>query len=253
MGSGSSGNSCFVSSGNTHIVIDAGFSAAELERRIEAIGSSIRELSAIVVSHEHDDHIKGVSVLSRRFRLPVYGSEKMMEASSLEKKRIFAFEPVRTGEEFRIGDLEFHPFPVPHDAEDPFGFLVYAHGFKLGYVTDLGFVPGYVKEYLKDSHVLVLESNHDVDLLKAGPYPWPLKQRILGKFGHLSNDALAGFLEDLDMSSCEHLFLAHLSQINNDPVLALDCSKSVLKNKETCSAAIHLTYQERPSAVARLW
>jgi phosphoribosyl 1,2-cyclic phosphodiesterase len=220
---------------------------------MEALGFKTKDLDAVVLSHEHDDHIRGVSVFSRKHKLPVIGSGRMYAETPLGKAKLFGFEAVTSGETFRVGDLEFHPFPVPHDAEDPFGFIVKVDGFKLGYATDLGFVPALVREYLRDCHILVLESNHDVEMLKAGPYPWPLKQRILSKFGHLSNEALATFLGDLDMCGCAHLFLAHLSKTNNDPAVARRSAQSALHNKNNCKTELHLTYQDRPSAVVNLY
>jgi phosphoribosyl 1,2-cyclic phosphodiesterase len=253
LGSGSSGNSCFLSSGGTNVLIDTGFSAIELERRMEALGFKTKDLDAVILSHEHEDHIRGVSVFSRRHKLPVIGSGRMFEETPFGKVKLFGFEAVTSGREFQVGDLVFRPFPVPHDAEDPFGFIVKVHGFKLGYVTDLVFVPALVREALTDCHVLVLESNHDVEMLKAGPYPWPLKQRILSKFGHLSNEALAAFLDELDLSGCAHLFLAHLSRTNNDPGIARRSAQSALQNKNNCRTELHLTYQDRPSAVVNLY
>jgi phosphoribosyl 1,2-cyclic phosphodiesterase len=222
LGSSSAGNSTLLVAGATRVLVDAGFSARETKQRLHAIGEDISQISAIVITHEHSDHIRGAPVLARSLNIPVFVSQRALESwqdikngDAVETNRCIAAE-----QSFHIGDLTFHPFAVPHDAAETFAFTIEADGIKVGLVTDLGYIPQMVAQHLKGCDVLILEANHDLEMLRIGPYPWSLKQRVMSRHGHLSNDEMARFLrEDFD-GRAEHILLAHLSQKNNHPEIA---------------------------------
>ena len=216
LASGSKGNAVYISDGNTSILIDAGLSGIELQRRLASRGLAAEELDAIIVTHEHNDHVRGVGILSRRFKLPVYINQKTEKASP-QLGRLHDIRPFECGTTFKIRNLAVHPFSVSHDAEDPAGFTVGQNGTTLGIATDLGIVTSMVKEHLKRCALLVLEANHDPQMLETGPYPWPLKQRIQSRVGHLSNTESKKLLNELQHENLQHIILAHLSEINNTP------------------------------------
>jgi phosphoribosyl 1,2-cyclic phosphodiesterase len=221
LASGSRGNATYLSDGKTAILIDAGLSGVEIQRRMAAKGLDPQDLDAILVSHEHSDHIQGVGVLSRRFGLTVYISEETRQVSGTVLGRLTAVRPFTCGDGFRIGSLAVHPFSISHDAEDPAGFTIASNGIKIGVATDLGIVTGVVKSHLTACDILILEANHDTRMLIDGPYPWPLKQRIRGRSGHLSNEDTALLLESLHHEGLAHVILAHLSEENNTPDKAI--------------------------------
>ena len=220
LGSGSRGNAIYVSDGATSILIDAGFSAREIDRRMRHRGLDPAGLSAILLTHEHTDHVRGVERLVRRHRLPVYlTAGTRQEAASLhELPEIYSFA---CGSEFRINTLAIHPFSISHDARDPAGFTIGANGSRIGVATDLGHVTSLVREHLRGCRLLIVEANHDVDMLRDGPYPWFLKQRIRSRTGHLSNQESCRLLDDILHSGLEQVILAHLSETNNTPEKAL--------------------------------
>ena len=221
LASGSKGNSIYISDGHTSILLDAGLSGVEIERRLKIAGHQPENINAIVVSHEHSDHIKGVGILSRRFKLPVYISRETRKCSgdivgNLPKTVLF-----QCGTTFRINTLTVRPFSLSHDAADPAGFILSSGDIKIGIATDLGVATSMVKTHLKDCNALILEANHDPDMLINGPYPWPLKQRVKGKTGHLSNFDSGALLKELLHENLTHVILAHLSETNNTPEKAL--------------------------------
>jgi phosphoribosyl 1,2-cyclic phosphodiesterase len=220
LGSGSRGNAIYVSDGATSILIDAGFSAREIDRRMRHRGLDPAGLSAILLTHEHTDHVRGVERLVRRHRLPVYlTAGTRQEAASLhELPEIYSFA---CGSEFRINTLAIHPFSISHDARDPAGFTIGANGSRIGIATDLGCVTALVREHLRGCRMLIVEANHDVDMLRDGPYPWFLKQRIRSRTGHLSNQESCRLLDEILHSGLEQVVLAHLSETNNTPEKAL--------------------------------
>lgn len=237
LSSGSKGNAIYVSGGSTSILIDAGLSGIEIERRLASREIPPESLDAIIVSHEHSDHIQGVGVLSRRFDLPVYISRKTEIAANQmgSVKDITYFE---CGSPFQIKDLTLHPFSVSHDAEDPAGFTVGQNGSKIGIATDLGHLTAMVKEHLKDCSLLVLEANHDIDMLIDGPYPWPIKQRIRSRTGHLSNESAKKLLAEILHDRLEQVILSHLSEVNNTPQKALSViGQAFTKSKTKLSVA----------------
>ena len=220
LASGSRGNSIYVSDGDTSILVDAGLSGVEIERRMASRGLSPGDLDAIVVSHEHEDHIRGVGILSRRFNLPVYVNNGALKAEPPQLRHIRR-QPFRCGSPFKINTLTFHPFSISHDAADPAGFTIHLRNRKIGIATDLGIVTAMVREHLNACDLLILEANHDPDMLINGPYPWHLKQRVKGRTGHLSNQDTRALLEDIGHHRLQHVILAHLSETNNTPEKAL--------------------------------
>lgn len=221
LSSGSKGNSIYISDGATSVLVDAGLSGIEIERRMRSKGLSPEDLDAIVVSHEHADHIHGVGVLSRRFAVPVYISRKTYKAASPFLGKIEEFRTFECGLSFMIDNISFHPFSVSHDAEDTSGFTVSKNSTKIGIATDLGIATAMVKEHLKKCSVLILEANHDPDMLANGPYPWPLKQRIKSRTGHLSNEESKALLQEIQHGNLEHVILSHISETNNTPERAM--------------------------------
>jgi phosphoribosyl 1,2-cyclic phosphodiesterase len=230
LGSGSSGNSTLVSDGVTNILVDAGLSGREIARRLEEYGLSPEKISAIVVSHDHGDHCRGVAPFVKNLNIPVFMTAAAFEASGIKvdpsKRR--AISP---GESFEIGGIAVTGFSVPHDAVDPLGFVLEKDGVRVGIALDLGFMSNLVIERLKGCAGIVLESNHDMAMLKAGPYPWALKQRVMSRSGHLSNDAVAQYLACGFDGTAAHLVLAHLSKNNNLPDLALLSAQKALEDR----------------------
>ncbi len=229
--SGSGGNAVYVGTDNTKILIDAGLSGAKITAEMEKIGVRPSELRAILVTHEHADHIGGVGVLSRRYHLPVYASLGTWAAMSGKLGMIDAgcrieFE---TGEDFSIGDLDIRPFPIPHDAADPVGYAVSAAGAMAAIATDIGAVRESWLREVENADILLLEANHDVDTLKAGRYPYELKRRILGSRGHLSNDDAGAAAAELVRRGVRSIVLGHLSGENNFPELAYASVACVLE------------------------
>ncbi len=187
LGSGSGGNSTLVYSDSSALLVDAGFSCREIERRLGLVSFSPDKIRAILITHEHGDHIRGAALFSRKYGVPVYLTEGTANADrSLEKGDNLRF--IRPEGDFAAGDLEIHPFSVPHDAADPVAYLVSNGGRRAMVMTDLGHVTVRAVERTRTANLVVVESNHDVELLKIGPYPWSLKERVGGKLGHLSND-----------------------------------------------------------------
>jgi phosphoribosyl 1,2-cyclic phosphodiesterase len=319
LASGSKGNSTVISGGQTRILVDAGLSCRELFRRMKLAGEDPATLDAILITHEHQDHVTGLSVTARKLGIPVYFTEpthrawmrwltprrQMTYAQWLEQCRkqaaerqaeadaaaeegepddaeaeaapsstagpaaepsaeaapgsqpslkddptwLPAVEYFQAGQTFRIGDMEVSPFTTPHDAADPVGFVLSAEGVRIGFVTDLGYISPNVKAQLKDLDLLLLESNHDLEMLRDGPYPWPVKQRVLSRVGHLSNEAAAEFLtQDYD-GQAAYVVLAHLSESNNLPELARLTAERALNGRASLLAnRLLLAAQHEPLA-----
>jgi phosphoribosyl 1,2-cyclic phosphodiesterase len=248
LASGSKGNAIYISDGFTAILIDAGLSATEIKRRLRSRGLNPKDLNAIVVTHEHSDHIQAVGVLSRQLKLPIYLSrnieKKVSSGNSLHEIQTFS-----SGSTFQINNLAVHPFAVSHDAADPVGFTIGQNGSRIGVATDLGIVTPHVKENLKHCHLLILEANHDPDMLINGPYPWYLKRRIQSRSGHLSNQQSKRLLMELQHKGLEHVILAHLSQTNNAPQKVLTEISEVLTR---CKPRLTVASQHRCGEVIYL-
>lgn len=220
LASGSSGNAIYISNGSTSLLIDAGLSGIEIERRLMTKGLRAEDLDAIVVSHEHNDHIQGVGVISRRFNLPVYINKKTYH-SVPQIGKINDLKLFDCGKTFNIQQFHIHPFSISHDAEDPSGFTFQHNGKKIGLATDMGIATSMVKSHLTECNFLILEANHDPFMLQNGPYPWPLKQRIKSRTGHISNEESKALLQEIRHEGLKHVILAHLSKTNNTPEKAL--------------------------------
>lgn len=230
LASGSKGNAIHISSGETRILIDAGLSGKEIQRRMVARDLSAEALDAILVTHEHSDHIQGVGVLARRHKIPVHITSRTAQVGGRRLGKVSQTVHFRCGTAFNIGNLEIHPFTTSHDAADSAGFTVRCNGCKAGIATDLGIATELVKRHLQDCQVLILEANHDPQMLIDGPYPWPLKQRIRGRNGHLSNAQCRDLLGELLHTDLKQVILAHLSENNNTPAQALNTVAEALQN-----------------------
>jgi phosphoribosyl 1,2-cyclic phosphodiesterase len=251
LASGSKGNSIFVEAGSGKVLIDAGLSARELLLRLAAIGVEGGELDAIIISHEHSDHVRGAGALARKLKLPILVSDSTCRAgsASIGKAEIIEFE---SGSPFSFREMLIDPFPTTHDAHDPVGFMIECDEGKIGIATDLGIATRLVQEKLKECQALVLESNHDEEMLSNGPYPWPLKQRIRSRHGHLSNSESAALLDAIIHPGLEAIFLAHLSEVNNDPGIALDTARKLVELRNICSPRIIIGDQYRVSEVVAI-
>jgi len=323
LASGSKGNSTVVTGGRTRILVDAGLSCRELFRRMKLAGEEPETLNAIIVTHEHTDHINGLVVTARKLGIPVYftegthrawmrwltprrqmtyaqwleqiraqAAERQAEAESaqcdeagepeeLDQLECDTAEPVpsamdaasesdaaarvpsrkedpawlpcveyfQSGQPFQIGDVSVSPFTIPHDAADPVGFVFRAEGVRMAVANDLGYIPPNVKAQLKGVDLLLLESNHDLEMLRDGPYPWSVKQRVLSRVGHLSNEAAADFLQNGYDGQAAYVILAHLSESNNLPELARVTAERALNGKASLLAnRLILAEQQEPLA-----
>jgi len=219
-----------VATRRTRLLIDAGLSAREIERRLAAAGERLDRLDAILVTHEHGDHVAGLPVLARKLGRPVFLSEQTAPAICWNGEPP-PVELFRAGARWRIGDIEVTSFSVPHDAADPVGFCLDAGGHKIAIVTDLGYIPDSIRFQIRGAELLVLESNHDLEMLKVGPYPWPVKQRVMGRQGHLSNDAVAQFIRRHLEPCTRTLVLGHLSEHNNHPDLVRLVAGDALRSR----------------------
>ena len=220
IGSGSEGNGLVVEVGSTRILVDCGFGVRDTGQRLARIGVEPESLAAIVVTHEHNDHAGGVAPFAARYRIPVwltFGTLQIIGERFDGMDHVYGFD---SHDRFAIGDIEVIPFPVPHDAREPVQFVVGDGVHRLGILTDIGASTRYVEASLSGCDALVLECNHDPDMLSNCDYPWSLKQRISGRFGHLPNDGAAGLLQAIDTSKLKHVVAAHLSKQNNTPGLA---------------------------------
>lgn len=228
LGGGSRGNCTYVESGDTGILIDNGFSGKEITARMAIIGRHPEQLSGIIVTHEHNDHINGVGVLSRRYNLPVYANPATHRAAAGKVGNLSALAEFSTGSRFVINELEIHPFAISHDAAEPVGFVIDDGCHRVGYCTDTGTVTKLMAHLLSRCHGLILESNHDPQMLMDGPYPFPLKQRVQSNLGHLSNREAALFIRELGNSNLRNLVLSHLSETNNHPRLARTMVENII-------------------------
>jgi phosphoribosyl 1,2-cyclic phosphodiesterase len=240
LGSGSRGNGTLIEAGATCVLVDCGFTMRDTEARLARLGKTAANVTAILVTHEHSDHIGGVVPFARRHNLPVWmtvGTRANSAAGELPSLRFFS-----SHERFAIGDLEIDPFPVPHDAREPAQFVFGDGKVRLGLLTDVGAVTPHVEARLSGCDALVLECNHDPHLLATGPYPPPLRERVGGRYGHLSNGQAAALLEKLDCGRLQHVVAAHLSEKNNTPALARAALSRALNCADEWIATAH---QER--------
>lgn len=224
--SGSSGNCIYAGTEHTHILVDAGISARRMEQGLFEVGVKPAELSAICITHEHSDHVKGLGILARKYEIPIYGTRgtlreirKMKELGEYPKELM---TPVLPDAKFRVGDLDVMPFHIDHDAADPVAYRIQAGTKSIAVATDLGHFNQYTIDHLLDLDAVLLESNHDRRMLETGPYPYYLKRRIMGDFGHLSNENAGRLLNCILNDKLKHILLGHLSKENNLPELAYE-------------------------------
>lgn len=248
LASGSKGNAVYLETGETRLLIDAGLSATEIIRRLALIGVDSASLHAILVSHDHSDHTRGVGTLARKLKIPVITSYPTGGACAplLKKCAVTEFE---SGYSFTFRDIAIDPFPTTHDAVDPVGFVIESPEGRFGHATDFGIVTRLVTEKLKGCRVLVVEANHDEEMLLNGPYPWHLKQRIQSRHGHISNNQSIELLEELLHERLEGVFLAHLSEVNNDPKLPRSAAAMLLAGQNRCQPHLCIADQYQPSSM----
>lgn len=242
LASGSKANCTFIESGRTRFLVDCGLSAKETARRLAALGVEASAIDGILVTHDHRDHTAGISVFSRKYRIPVYTNL----ATSERIGEIYGHEEFTTGSDFSLGNFQVHPFPVTHDAEDPVGFSILAEGAKFVYATDLGRVTGVVREAVRGCNALVLEFNHDQDLLWKCEYPWVLKQRIASSHGHLCNDHAAALVKELFHPAFSHLVLGHISENSNTPQTAMSSLSSAIDPSRLAACLCADPYRSTP-------
>lgn len=230
LASSSSGNSVFIGTERSRVLIDTGLSRKETIARLASIGESLDSIDAILLTHEHADHVLGLPVIARTIQKPIFCTTLTAEVLDWEDIRA-PRETFAAGTGFTVGDLDFSSFTIPHDATDPVGFTIRSRGVQAAVVTDLGYMPDSVKMHLRGTDILLLESNHNLEMLKVGPYPWSIKQRIMGRKGHLSNDAAHDFIaQDMD-STVSTLILGHLSENTNYPTLVEQMAEQALASR----------------------
>jgi phosphoribosyl 1,2-cyclic phosphodiesterase len=248
LASGSRGNCALVATSTTRILVDAGLSGRETFKRLrvlgertpgECVGGHEQDISAILITHEHSDHVAGLQRLAKKLNVPVFLTASTHHAWSRAVRDAEGAIPelpkpehFSAGRGFRVGDIEVMPFTIPHDAIDPVGFTFRAEGVKIGFATDLGYMPVSVRDHLRGCSVLVIESNHDVEMLRSGSYPWSVKQRVMSRVGHLSNEALAEFFSSDYDGGAEYVILAHLSEQNNHPEIARAAAEQALGGRQ---------------------
>jgi phosphoribosyl 1,2-cyclic phosphodiesterase len=250
LASGSSGNAALLATESTRILIDAGISMLQLRKRLSAIGEDLSRVDAILVTHEHSDHISGLPVLGRNrdVHASFWLSRLTEPAIAWGDQRPSRVETFQAGASFTIGDIEVQSFSIPHDAVDPVGFCFETQGVKVGIATDLGYIPESVKFHLRRVDLLLIEANHDLDMLKVGPYPWSVKQRVMSRVGHLSNMHTYDYLmQDLDTCTA-NLLLGHISEQNNHPAIVQMIADEALQ-KRGLTTRLTLASQNTPSEV----
>jgi phosphoribosyl 1,2-cyclic phosphodiesterase len=256
LGSGSGGNATLIEGGGARILVDAGFSCRGLVQRLRYVGVEPEEIDAILITHEHGDHLGGAAAFAASFGVPIYCTRGTARAAGLtgEPRRapvpgepaVPVAHPVEAGRAFDIESLTVRAFGVPHDAVETVGFIVTDGNTQSGYATDLGHVPPAVRDWLKDCDLLVMEANHDVGMLRAGPYPESVKERVLSRHGHLDNLAAADLLCDVACERTRTVVLAHLSRTNNHPDIALDAVRRRFAEHGRRSPVLMAADQARP-------
>jgi len=264
LGSGSTGNAVLLVANGTRVLVDAGLSSREIARRMNQLAEDPNRLDGILITHEHGDHAGGLRVLMKDLDCPVYMSAKTREAYISERRQVANDEPRRradalrdrtieidSGQDFRIGDIDFHPFTVPHDAVDNFGFTATHGGVKVATILDFGHITTLITERLRGCAAIIIESNHSRDMLKTvDVYPWELKQRILSRLGHLSNEDVAEWITDGFDGQAKYIVLAHLSQRANNPYLAKITADTALHERAPLFAAdtqVTLSFPKEPT------
>lgn len=245
--SGSTGNSLFIETNNTRILVDTGESCKKIVEALSNIDISINSINAILVTHEHIDHVKGLGTISKKFNIPVYANRETWDAMPLQKDKIDSKNicTFNLKEPFEIGDLKINPFSIPHDAANPCGFNIYHNNNKISIATDLGHMNPEILNNLENSSFILLESNYDPNILKCSPYPYHLKQRISGPNGHLSNDVAGKTVSYLINTGLKQVMLGHLSKENNFPELAYKTVAENLLENNYDESSIRLSVAKR--------
>lgn len=254
LASGSAGNSSYVETEETRVLVDAGLSPRQTRLRLAALGRAPENLNAILITHEHSDHVAGLAGLAEKLRVPVYCNRATRDeiVHQLENPQI-EFRLFATGSSFEVGDIQVETFSIPHDAQDPVGFILRTGAGNLGFATDLGHVTKLVAERIRAANVLVLESNHDVKMLQDCTHrPWSLKQRILSRHGHLSNEAAADCTAEIMSGGLRHLYLGHLSRDCNKPDLAFRVVHSRLQQIGATHVQLQVATQSESTATITL-
>ena len=251
LGSGSRGNATFVKTDGVRLLIDAGMSRKEIAKRLESIGEDPDGIDAVLITHEHNDHACGLKTIVKELPVQVFMTWGTIAALHAEEYELngSTIVPVPAGVPFTIGDTEILPFSVPHDAAEPVAFSLTCGGVKVTQLTDIGYMPEHVADRLRGSHMLILESNHDLEMLRSGPYPWYVKQRVMSRAGHLSNTALGEFLREEFDREARVLVLAHLSQQNNHPEIARLEAAAALETQSARETKLAVSSQDEPTEV----
>ena len=235
--SGSSGNCIYVGSEETHILVDAGISNKRIEQSLHEIGVDTKDLSGVLVTHEHSDHIQGLGVMARRRGVPIYATPETIAQIRASKSPgeipEDLFVPILPDADFDIGDLHILPFSIDHDAANPVAYRIGCGRKSVAVATDMGHYSQYIINHLQNLDAMLIEANHDVRMLEAGPYPYPLKRRILGDFGHLSNENSGRLISSILHDGIRHIFLGHLSKENNIPELAYETVRLEIDQSDT--------------------
>ena len=249
LASGSKGNCLYIGTEKTKLLIDVGISLRSLLERLAIIGVNLEEIDAVLVSHEHSDHVRGIERVAHRYNMPVFANGETAKAVVAMVKKRPRFKIFSTGEPFEFGDIAIHPFSIQHDTLDPVAFTFHLSGVKIGVCTDLGFVTTLVKLQLQQCDYLYLEANHEPSLVYSCPRPAFYKQRVLGRQGHLSNENCAELIDAVYHPGLKHVYLAHLSEECNRPEVALSRVKKSLKGREV---TLSVAYQHQASHPVKL-
>ena len=253
LGSGSSGNAAYLETGDTRLLVDCGFSARQIKQRLATINRIPDRLDGILITHEHTDHVAGLKHLAAKLGIPIYCNRHTSEEISRIHETAFDFRLFDTGQSFEVGEVGVDTFSVPHDAIDPVGFLLHTPKGRIGVLTDLGHGTRLVADRVRTANVLLLETNHDVDLLRDCPHrPWHLKQRIMGRHGHLSNEGAAEFAETFLHADLHHIFCVHLSGECNTPELAHADIDAMLQRNGATHTQVTTTQQTIPSPTLQI-
>ena len=254
LGSGSRGNATFIRTDKVRMLIDCGLGPRTLANRLRTIGEDPDQIDVVLITHEHTDHVGGLESMVKKYSLDVFMSGGTMDGSradSFDMNRS-GIVPIVPGQSFTVGDVDIDTVRVPHDTAEPTAFSVRYKGIKVTQLTDLGWIPDHVADWRNESHVLILESNHDLDMLRVGPYPWSLKERLVGRNGHLSNATVGRYLRGPFDGRAQHIVLAHLSSTNNHPEIARQEACQALSARGLAEASVSLASQDTPNTPIEL-
>ena len=253
LGSGSSGNAAYLETSDTRLLVDCGFSARQIKQRLATIDRIPDRLDGILITHEHSDHVAGLKHLAAKMGIPIYCNRHTSEEISHIHRTAFDFRLFETGQSFEVGNVGVDTFSVPHDAIDPVGFLLHTSNGRIGILTDLGHGTRLIADRVRTANVLMLETNHDIDLLRDCPHrPWHLKQRIMSRHGHLSNESAAEFTETFLNADLRHIFCVHLSNECNTPELAHADLDAMLQRNGATHTQVTITHQTTPSTTLEI-